>query len=620
MCKLLISNADIEEAELAILGAGKHFNESQIAFIKCLDTIDLTACPGSGKTTALVAKLYILAKYEVWKSGDPICVISHTRIAIDEIKDKVASHFPKIMDYPNFIGTIQQFTDKYLAIPYYKSLGFNEIKSIDDEIFANKWKTQNTVTLRYWLMNNRECQTEDDHDKKIASLNYHHNDEIKIAPQELYLSSLASPSYQQAITAKYNLFTSGYLTYADTRNLAAEYIQKHPNITQIIAKRFFYIFLDEAQDTSPEQMHLLETFVKSGCYQRIGDPLQTIFNADSDVKDVWLKRDYTPQLHLMVSNRFGKKIAHLVNYIGGSLDPDHSLSSAIEDSSYQKCIALIFDDKKPEDVIEWFTNYSEQELNFIDNKSLYAIGAVGKFKDDKLTINSYLPSYRSDRKVRSDYFKNPSDYFVDISAQTIRDLGSNVLYTRLMKLFVSEIKEKQGDLSKQDIEELINLESTSFSELVIVIINALNSGKQIPYEYISSVFKSEAAKLFGIEDLVIEFNDNPINTVHIIDDTDPKSSISYSTIHGVKGQTHDATLLLTTQFYTTGKKASEIGGTDLDYLIHNPKTPSVRSIRRKRLLYVASSRARYLFVWAIPRSKREKLSQVEELFSEVVEI
>jgi methylglyoxal synthase len=407
MCRLLIKDEDIQEAELAILGEGKHFNKSQVAFIKCLDTIDLTACPGSGKTTALVAKLYILAKYEVWKSGDPICVISHTRIAIDEIKDKVASHFPRIMDYPNFIGTIQQFTDKYLAIPYYKSLGLNEVRAIDDEIFANKWRTQNTWTLRTWLMNNRECQTDADYDKKISSLNYHHNDEIKIAPHELFLTNMTGTSYQQALAAKENLFKAGYLTYADTRNLATAYIQNYPNITRVLTKRFFYIFLDEAQDTSPEQMGLLESFVDSGCYQRIGDPLQTIFNADSDAEDVWLNREDTPRLSLMVSNRFGKKIARLVNHIGIGLDPEHNLSSAIEDSSYQKCIALIFDDDKPETVLEWFSTYAEQELNFLDTKSLYAIGAVGKYKEDKFTINSYLSSYSNDRKLKLDYFKKP---------------------------------------------------------------------------------------------------------------------------------------------------------------------------------------------------------------------
>ncbi len=620
MCQLLIKDEDIQEAEAAILGAGKRFNESQVAFIKCLDTIDLTACPGSGKTTALVAKLYILAKYEVWNSGNPICVISHTRIAVDEIKEKVASHFPKIMDYPNFIGTIQQFTDKYLAIPFYKSLGFNEIKAIDDEIFANKWRTQNTWTLRTWLMNNRDCQTNDDHDKKISSLNYHHNDEIKIAPQELFLTNMTGTSYLQAVAAKENLFKMGYLTYADTRNLAAEYIQKYPNIVHVLTKRFSYIFLDEAQDTSPEQMRLLESFISSSCYQRIGDPLQTIFNADNDAEDVWLNREDTPRLHLMVSNRFGSKIARLVNHIGSGLDAEHNLSSAVADSSYQKCIALLFDDNNPESVIDWFSSYTDQELEFIEEKSLYAIGAVGKYKEDKFTLNSYSSSYKNDRKIKSDYFKKPSDYFANITPQVIYEFGSNILHTRLIKLFVSELKEKNGDLATQDITDKINQQSNAFSDLVIDILKALNQDGSIPYQQITDVIRSEALRLFDIDDLVIEFESAPVTTTSIEDESEPTRSLTFSTIHGVKGQTHDATLLLTTQFRQTGgsRKTGEIGGTDLDYLVHSPISNLDK--KRRRLLYVSASRSRYLFVWAIPKSKQEKLSSIRELFTEVIEI
>jgi len=620
MYRLMIKDEDIQEAELAILGEGKHFNESQIVFIKCLDTIDLAACPGSGKTTALVAKLYILAKYEVWKSGDPICVISHTRIAIDEIKDKVASHFPKIMDYPNFIGTIQQFTDRFLAIPYYKSLGFNEIKAIDDEIFANKWWSQNTRTLRAWIMNNRECQTNEDHDKRISSLNYRYGNDIKIAPQELYLTNTTSPSYQQALTAKENLFKAGYLTYADTRNLAAEYVEKYPSITHILAKRFYYIFLDEAQDTSPQQMHLLESFINSGCYQRIGDPLQTIFNADNDVEDVWLNREDTPRLNLMVSNRFGKKIARLVNHIGSGIDTEHDITSAVEDSSYQKCIALLFDDNNPDGVLKWFSRYVDTELNFLINKDVYAIGAVGKNKEDKFTINSYSSSYKNDRKIKSDYFKKPSDYFVNITPQLVKELGSNILYTRLIKLFTSEIKNRNNDLTTQEITDKFNQQSTAFSDLIIDILKALNRDEPIAYEQIVTVLKNEALRLFDIDDLVIEFEASPATSTQEEVQQKSDSLISFSTIHGVKGQTHDATILLTTQFGRTGAstKANEIGGTDLDYLV-TPRA-SALTFKRRRLLYVSASRSRYLFVWAIPKSKREKLDTLREVFTEVIEL
>ena len=49
------------------------------------------ACPGSGKTTLLVAKLILLAQ-TVDFSKERICVLTHTNIAVDEIKKKIEKH------------------------------------------------------------------------------------------------------------------------------------------------------------------------------------------------------------------------------------------------------------------------------------------------------------------------------------------------------------------------------------------------------------------------------------------------------------------------------------------------------------------------------------------------
>lgn len=56
-----ITDEDIRWAE-AILGKDIHFDEEHINVIKCIESKDVQAFPGSGKTTALVAKLAILAK------------------------------------------------------------------------------------------------------------------------------------------------------------------------------------------------------------------------------------------------------------------------------------------------------------------------------------------------------------------------------------------------------------------------------------------------------------------------------------------------------------------------------------------------------------------------------
>ena len=59
-------------------------------FLKSLTTTDVSACPGSGKTTLVVAKLAILARK--WKSNTRgICVLSHTNVAREEIEHRLGS-------------------------------------------------------------------------------------------------------------------------------------------------------------------------------------------------------------------------------------------------------------------------------------------------------------------------------------------------------------------------------------------------------------------------------------------------------------------------------------------------------------------------------------------------
>ena len=63
-------------------------NRSDI--IKNLESIDIQAFPGSGKTTILIAKLAILAKKWSYTNAG-ICVLSHTNVAREEIEERLGN-------------------------------------------------------------------------------------------------------------------------------------------------------------------------------------------------------------------------------------------------------------------------------------------------------------------------------------------------------------------------------------------------------------------------------------------------------------------------------------------------------------------------------------------------
>ena len=130
---MVIDPKHIQESEQLFI-KGNTFDPERLDFINNLGTCDLLAVPGSGKTTALMAKLYCLSKHLPFEDGSGILVLAHTNAAVDEIEKKLKPHCPRLFEYPNFVGTIQGFVNKFLAnIANFEKYGSYPTK-IDDEI------------------------------------------------------------------------------------------------------------------------------------------------------------------------------------------------------------------------------------------------------------------------------------------------------------------------------------------------------------------------------------------------------------------------------------------------------------------------------------------------------
>lgn len=143
----------IPDAE-KILIQGKHFDLESIEFIECLDSVDVVACPGSGKTTALLAKLFILSKFMPFKDNSGICVLTHTNVATNLIKEKLGNAANILLNYPNFVGTIQSFIDKYLALPLYRNVFGHNVSVVDYDKYISTLAYKSRFfnrTTKYWL-------------------------------------------------------------------------------------------------------------------------------------------------------------------------------------------------------------------------------------------------------------------------------------------------------------------------------------------------------------------------------------------------------------------------------------------------------------------------------------
>ena len=88
MFEIQITDEDIEWVKTIMPDI--QLDECRIRILKNMESVDIHACPGSGKTTILVAKLAILSRRWKW-SNRGICVLSHTNVAREEIEERLGS-------------------------------------------------------------------------------------------------------------------------------------------------------------------------------------------------------------------------------------------------------------------------------------------------------------------------------------------------------------------------------------------------------------------------------------------------------------------------------------------------------------------------------------------------
>jgi superfamily I DNA/RNA helicase len=271
-----VTDEDIRYAESILLSEGKTFDEERIEFIKNFETIDLQAVPGSGKTTALLAKLLILETRLPLINNRGILILSHTNIAVDEIKEKIGKYCPKLFSYPNFIGTIQAFVDQFLAIPFYTQQFKKKIIRIDNEIYneriskclGNLWfhrynYSEEKLRQVAYIKNSNEgifynYRFKLDGDMKILtkSLNSSKLEIVKprgnTRPNNYndYSQQQKENIYNWFIKLKSEILKEGILHYDDAYFLADIYLQKYYQTKNIIQNRFKYVFVDEMQDVA----------------------------------------------------------------------------------------------------------------------------------------------------------------------------------------------------------------------------------------------------------------------------------------------------------------------------------------------------------------------------------
>lgn len=647
----------IQQAE-SIFISGNSFDDERVDFIENLETCDLLAVPGSGKTTALIAKLYCIAQNMPFEDGSGILVLAHTNHAVEEIENKLKKHCPKLFDYPNYVGTIQGFVNRFLANQACFEKYGSYIRQNDDDFFhkiiINKCKSN--YKLNFFLTNLIRKN------EKIIDV----VKEIIYGETCFFCSrfksgklSFSSESGKVLLSIYEELRRNGYTKYKDSFELANYLLTQYPQIKSILKNRFKYVFIDEMQDLEEYQIKIIDDIFyeesSKTVIQRIGDINQSIYSSGKKVK---IECDWKPRnpKYLNNSHRLTKEVANLVNCF--TLDPQvdsngqprfkveglHELGSPI------KPHLILFDiSTKGIELQNTFEKLIEQynlyETDSAKKNGFKIIGWSTVWDNDdqktdgsgKKRLKDLFPDYSKESKAKKEHFDCLKKYLhlFNQDKKTFEGIRKSILNAFVQILRIEGIsKSPNFPYRKSSIIEFIrNLGEDAYNDFKAILFKwcfdlvVKNEFEEV-YNEIKQFIENDFIKWNWLNETEVtpreiknakEFIDSTNHNFQCIPKIDINNDsiesnpykIEINSVHAVKGQTHCATMYVETSYYeyetnklkVVSKKATKNKSEVLfPYPLHFQEQSycrdKTRAIETIKMMYVGFSRPTHLLCFA----------------------
>ncbi|NTU73433.1 UvrD-helicase domain-containing protein [Candidatus Roizmanbacteria bacterium] len=640
-------------------------DEERVSILEAMRTIDVQACPGSGKTTLIAAKLILLAKKWPFQNQG-VCVLSHTNVAKNEIlnwlkrSNTIEAH--RLLSYPHFIGTIQDFVNRFLALPYIRSNGIKDI-TVDNSEYAKQAEKLLKYRQFSWFQGTLNGLGGRDQQEAFLRETYRftspEGEKINISkkPREWKKGSNLQRAERDLGNLKRYLDERGFFLFRDMYTHARIVCSCNVALRKSLTKRFPFVFIDEMQDTQKYQDELLCKIFplddSSHIIQRFGDPDQAIFHSiGSEEPNVSFNGKSRDDMDFVInkSHRFDGVLADKIKSISFNEIPLKTELSAEKLGFRTKIHAteghfehtiIVFDDDTLDKVIESFaqivSNQFSIEYKNYKKFTVKAVGAVGKEidpGDSQLRIGHYWNDY--DKSKSNTKFQETNLMEAVLHCRRSSDVDWAEKYKfltdcilKLMRM-AGRVDENQRYFSYTTFRDSLKADGRwgAYRENIFLMLSDGIKIDQCFWGKISGSLKSLLA-LDNIQDEAaqyIAFTEDQTRTCVIISEENPESNllvslkdnkishpdgfqIELSTIHGVKGETHDATLIVETKNHIFDLE------TMLPYLTGElpnadhpnsslPDKPHSRRVFKPnkvfmRQLYVAMSRPRHLLCLAL---------------------
>ncbi|MDY6794676.1 MAG: UvrD-helicase domain-containing protein [Actinomycetota bacterium] len=602
-------------------------SEQQLNYIlsSIKECVFLKACPGSGKTEAVGMK----AAFEMmrWKeTPGGIAVLAFTNNAAKVI-EKRAGQFAgvKKIGYPHFIGTIDSWLHGYIAHPFAHFVtgydgkdGDHSIRVVDNTSqadFLNAFKTSyglgqtgNPTANQYFF---------DTETGKYIFASGKQSKDGKRTSQTL-------KEWQEADleSTKMRFEKAGFATYQDIERICLKLLSDYEEFAQLLSRRFPFIVIDECQDLSWRQIHILDNLRLHGtALHLIGDLNQAIYEFKKVVPEK--VAEYTHEknfnvLPLSINYRSCQQIADLCTNIVCSTDGVTTIP--INKQEYP-CVCLSFERGEMMELPVWFSGYLDRsgidkQRSAIVTRSWANVSRmrpansrqVGKYQERlAMAIHLWKTGCRQATEdalkffgcfVTEKYFpKQPTNNrehyrpeFVD-SALTWRlflaaVLGKCCQDERLCNL--GQTWENWAQATRNTLHEHLN---TS--------VNTLGAPLS-EYDFHPLVGKNRKHESFPVFATPQGKGNNQVSSI-IPSYPSAQTPLRITTIHNVKGETLEALMLVS---------ALDKRGTNDGYWT---QWLDDLTSEAARLAYVASSRPRQLIVWAVPKPSRTETDRLAKM-------
>ncbi|GAB2604534.1 UvrD-helicase domain-containing protein [Pseudactinotalea suaedae] len=544
------------------------FTDAQMSLIRTEMATYVEACPGAGKTQAIVQR-FIDRPLRHPRKG--IGLISFTNAAIDEARERCTSE-PGLMEAPNFIGTIDSFINRYLVGPtflarrgiaprFYESwsvVPHSQVK-VDGVPFS---ASLDWFTIRDGAAHLVPGRVPIERRKAAAGLAAESRASLEVEAMRIW-----------------NRFVDrGTLSSSAARVALRSYLAdpgRREQLGTLLSDRFVEVIIDEVQDCSVDDTLVLNFLHEFGVtIIAVGDPDQSIYSFRSDAP-----ADINTFLDKLVSGerlngnfRSSPAICAAVDSLRAGSERDDPIGPHVDVKSPVVLLSYRRRQSLPQLLTSVIDAHEIPHSDFIvlAHSADHARIAAGAPGSGPASTSKLVMLAKAHHVIGDPHRSGPERVAAMRSVErTIRELG------------VSEIVE----LDHPDYLDACGLSERTFREACLRVAATLPR----PFEMKPSEFRASLAALADSQ-AQLRWTPQPLRSP--AGDTWPSppaaqanaAPLSHSTIHGLKGRQSPAVALVIPESRAGGDGVQQwcegLGGEE------------------RRVLYVGASRAERLLIVA----------------------